>query len=331
MAGKFKHTIAEMQNVARSRNGECLSSEYLGLRVKLKFRCELGHEFYMCPDRVLEGRWCRRCANIQRVAYKKGTIEQFQKIAESRGGKCLSKNYVNSEVKLKFQCKIGHTWRATPHHIKNGSWCPYCAGSVSEERCRFIFEFLFEDKFPKDRKALEGLELDGYNDKLKLAFEYDGIQHYMLKPIFHKNRECFEKTVFYDKMKLEKCNKKGINLIIIPYTVPSDKLLDFIVRQLRKLGYKIDPIKIKSFSFDIFVTGKAKRLMEIKEIAKSKGGDCLSSSYIDKKTKMKFICKEGHIWEATPDSVKNGNRWCPICANKIRAEKLRKPRIAVNT
>jgi len=43
-----------------------------------------------------------------------------------RGGKCLSKEYINSQSRLKIQCKEGHTWIAIAYHIKTGSWCPTC-------------------------------------------------------------------------------------------------------------------------------------------------------------------------------------------------------------
>ena len=58
------------------------------------------------------------------------TIEEMQKIAEIRGGKCLSPIYKNSVTKLKWQCKKGHQWFAAPSKIKFGQWCPICAGKT---------------------------------------------------------------------------------------------------------------------------------------------------------------------------------------------------------
>uniref|UniRef100_UPI004047EE3D zinc-ribbon domain-containing protein n=1 Tax=Algoriphagus sp. TaxID=1872435 RepID=UPI004047EE3D len=49
-------------------------------------------------------------------------------IALTRGGNCLSKEYIDAKTKLEWQCKAGHSWFATPNHIKNGTWCPNCAG-----------------------------------------------------------------------------------------------------------------------------------------------------------------------------------------------------------
>ena len=68
---------------------------------------------------------------------KKLTIEDMHTIAKERGGRCLSKTYVNVDTKLKWQCEKGHVWEAIPDCIKNrGQWCPYCSGKKAlEENC----------------------------------------------------------------------------------------------------------------------------------------------------------------------------------------------------
>ena len=55
------------------------------------------------------------------------TIEEMQNIALKKGGKCLSKNYLNRKTKLTWECKEGHVWEATPASVKSGSWCPKCS------------------------------------------------------------------------------------------------------------------------------------------------------------------------------------------------------------
>ena len=42
----------------------------------------------------------------------------MQEIAESRGGKCLSSNYLNAHAKLLWECSEGHQWEAIPSNIK---------------------------------------------------------------------------------------------------------------------------------------------------------------------------------------------------------------------
>jgi hypothetical protein len=51
----------------------------------------------------------------------------MQKIAKSRGGKCLSNKYTSNRAKLKWKCKEGHIWRALPVNVKAGHWCSKCA------------------------------------------------------------------------------------------------------------------------------------------------------------------------------------------------------------
>jgi thiol-disulfide isomerase/thioredoxin len=60
------------------------------------------------------------------------TIEDMIDIAKKKGGKCLSKKYINIHTLLKWQCKQGHEWMSSPAHIKYTSWCPYCAGLVKK-------------------------------------------------------------------------------------------------------------------------------------------------------------------------------------------------------
>lgn len=55
-------------------------------------------------------------------------------------------------------------------------------------------------------------------------------------------------------------------------------------------------------------------LKTMQELAKNKGGKCLSSKYINAQTHLLWQCKEGHKWEATPHKIKNKGTWCPHCA-----------------
>ena len=57
----------------------------------------------------------------------KAALYAVQKIAEERGGKCLSVNYINARMKLGWECIKGHRWFATPDNVKRGTWCPKCA------------------------------------------------------------------------------------------------------------------------------------------------------------------------------------------------------------
>jgi len=54
-----------------------------------------------------------------------------------------------------------------------------------------------------------------------------------------------------------------------------------------------------------------------RKIAKERGGECLSNTYVNARKKLQFRCKVGHEWWAFPDNVRRGS-WCNLCANKLR-------------
>ena len=50
----------------------------------------------------------------------------FQNLAQERGGKGLSEEYVNRQTPLTFQWAAGHIWNTRGAGIKRGSWCGMC-------------------------------------------------------------------------------------------------------------------------------------------------------------------------------------------------------------
>jgi hypothetical protein len=144
---------------------------------------------------------------------------------------------------MKWKCSEGYKWESTCCHVKNhGHWCGICGKTnLSEEMCREIIEDLLLEKFPSVYpKWLERLELYGYNEKLNIAFEYNGIQHYKYVPeFFHKNGiHLFETQKKNDLKKYKICRERNINLIIIPYQYTYQEpieLRNFIFAELNKI------------------------------------------------------------------------------------------------
>ena len=62
----------------------------------------------------------------------KYSIDDAKKIAEERGGKCLSEEYKTSKSKMIWFCnKCKKTWEAKFCNIKNNeTWCPNCASNL---------------------------------------------------------------------------------------------------------------------------------------------------------------------------------------------------------
>jgi hypothetical protein len=117
-----KLSIQAMRELASSRGGKCLSVDYAGSKIKLIWQCSREHIWKAPPVSIREGTWCPVCARNRRLA-----LAEMQRIAASRGGDCLSQEYVNERTSLAWYCAAGHRWSATPGKVKRGSWCPKCA------------------------------------------------------------------------------------------------------------------------------------------------------------------------------------------------------------
>jgi len=54
-------------------------------------------------------------------------LEEFKELAREKKGQILSKQYINSRVKLKVKCCCGRVWSAWPDNLKKGHWCASCS------------------------------------------------------------------------------------------------------------------------------------------------------------------------------------------------------------
>jgi hypothetical protein len=113
-----------------------------------------------------------------------------------------------------------------------------------EELCRYILENIFDCKFNsirpdflKNPDSGYNLEIDCYNDRLKLGLEYNGIQHYKYPNVFHKTIDQFKKQINNDSLKYELCKQHKITLIIVPYNINKNKIFNYILIKLIKSGY----------------------------------------------------------------------------------------------
>jgi hypothetical protein len=61
-AGVVKKTIEEMRELAIKKGGECLSTQYLGARVPLSWKCSEGHNWEAAPVNITSRKsWCPYC------------------------------------------------------------------------------------------------------------------------------------------------------------------------------------------------------------------------------------------------------------------------------
>ena len=255
--------------------------------------------------------------------YKAQKLIELQKLALSRGGKLVSSEYNGANNLLEWECAQGHRWTAKPSHIsgKSQTWCRQCNQTYSEKIIRIAFETVFKVPFPNVRpdfmKTNKGrnLELDGFNESLKLAFEFDGRQHFE-KTRFQNSDIVLKEIQQRDKLKDVLAQNAGITLLRFGYrddfrSLPQSikSKISTLRADLLKYDFTIEPNYSAAYQID-------DPLINLREIAKIRGGMRLSKHYINADTALEWECALGHRWWQKPDHIKNTGTWCKRCAAK---------------
>ncbi len=176
-------SLSRFREIAASNGGRCLSTTYTNVHQPLEFECAQGHRWQALPRNIAKGVWCPECPkprSIRRTystatkeilearghqvdGYSHYTCDDFQAIAATRGGQCLSSGRIKTRTRVSMMCAEGHVWESRADHILKGHWCPKCAGK----------ENLTIDEIRRAAEARGGrcLSAEYLGDREKLEFE----------------------------------------------------------------------------------------------------------------------------------------------------------------
>lgn len=59
---RYSHTLEELKEIAAKRGGKLLSEEYLGIKGKMEWQCNLGHVWFSSFESINRGHWCKSCS-----------------------------------------------------------------------------------------------------------------------------------------------------------------------------------------------------------------------------------------------------------------------------
>lgn len=317
-SGNLKKTIEEMQQLASSRGGKCLSTKYENAMTKLHWECSEGHDWWAAPNNVVHAKsWCPECSgNV------KQSVDDMHQLAKTKNGKFLSKTYSRSTDLHLWQCEDGHVFECRPNDVTQGVWCSVCSKLLNERICRAHFESIFGHQFPTRRPRWllntrgNCMELDGYCEQLRIAFEYHGVQHFKQIEHFQRDHGAFRSRRDDDARRRELCAQHNVCLIEVPYTIGQDEMHDFIISECKKAGVP-DNLISKTQKPDLSKVFSPKSLERYNKLAEKKGGRCLSKVYRGAHVNLKWQCDKGHKFPASPHNVRKGH-WCPECAGRKR-------------
>lgn len=184
--------------------------------------CKAGHKQNKSLNNVTGKKYSCRICSSEKQSHGYDYIKNFIKEA---GETLISSFYKNCDTMLTVKCKNNHDYLIRFNNYSKGHRCPECFYK-KETLCREIIENLVGKPFPKKRPDFmrlgEGrgqtLELDGYNEELQVAFEYDGEQHYLACSNWG-GQPRLDKQLERDAIKDQKCFENRIKLLRIPYFI----------------------------------------------------------------------------------------------------------------
>lgn len=107
--------------------------------------------------------------------------------------------------------------------------------SRGEYLCCYILEKMFNKPFVKVRPDFlknpetgRKLEIDCYNDELKIGVEYNGQTHSKWPNATAQSFEDFLKQIRRDEFKITQCDQAGVYLITVPSSIPESMIGKYI-------------------------------------------------------------------------------------------------------
>lgn len=295
--------------------GMKLVSDYEKSTSNIKIECEKGHVFEIRADRYRENLKCKLCHKDGR----KGPRPSREKLIElgrkttieainSKGGELVSE-YKTARVKVKVKCKNGHIFESYPSSIKRGYWCSQCP-SIAQIRSAEKFEKMLKEKngscktkYAKGTNRIKVRCADGHEFSTTAR---KVIQGYWCP-------QCANNCKIRAKERMMEIIERKEGTLLSKY-----KTSITTVKIRCKEGHIFDITPHSMYSGHSWCRKCAgccpeEAAISLEKKVKEYGGTLLSE-YVSAFKKVRIRCKEGHIFECTPHTIKSNGQFCSKCS-----------------
>lgn len=250
-----------------------------------------------------------------------GTIEDMRRRAASRGGSCVSEEYINNATPLRWRCSEGHEWLSPPREVPR-SWCSICAGNqpptlaelraLARSRGGKLLSRLYENTVTPLLWQCAG----GHTWRARPG----KVKHGNWCPHCPRGGWSTAQLTIQDMRDMAK--GRGGKCLSDRYVQSDVKLL---WRCAEGHEWLSTPRTLKRGSWcPVCAHNQTLTIEELQARASKRGGRCLATIYTNIRTPVLWECGRGHKWEAKPSAVRKGT-WCPVCARMrhVPMEKVR--------
>jgi hypothetical protein len=310
------NTEQASQNLAKL--GITLLSEYESSQKPIRARFDkCGHIVERTYNQLSRLPKCGLCAPNARV-----TAEDYHATAKMFGGKILKMASRVSWGSL-WLCPLGkHKFERSLESIRTcKTFCTVCTRAYGEMLRRAAVEKLFGTTFRSKRmpgmKSPKGrlLELDIYNEKLQIAVEHHGAQHY--RAMSHWDGvEGFRRRRLHDHLRRQFCKANEILLIEIrelgirtSLEEMRQQIRDALLQGGRTIPPNFDTANLTSLPQ---LSASQVYWADVHEAAHKMGVKILSAVFLGAEKPVTVRCERGHITPKTPRSILQGHQ-CHEC------------------
>lgn len=331
------------QEYAKSRGGQCLSTQYITAKTKMTWKCHApAHpQWESTFDSIVSRKsWCTQCGiekNANRYKLNDG-LEKAHTHAKKHGGLCLSTEYINMKVPMHWKCNNPEhkQWSSgLDHMLSRDSWCKQCAYDKAIIKNGYLLAVEYA-------KTKNGLCLTPSTEKFKghsmIEWKCENSEHKSWKAEYRNIvidggwcPYCAGKFSNDEYLEIAKklAISKGGQCLSNKYTGQKGVLL-WQCKNIAHKPFKTNYQNVSTKNYWCHLCKDEEKepsreefLKKAKEHAKSRGGECLSTRYIGNDKKLLWKCDnvEHNPWEAKYSNVVGIlQRWCPQCAGQYTKE-----------
>ena len=320
-----KLSIEEMQEMAESRGGKCLSDKYINIGTKLHWQCASGHEWKATADQLRnQSQWCPQCSSGIGERITRAFFEQLfdGKFTSCRpdwlkveSGRNLELDGYCASRKLAFE-------HQGMHHYEAGHYGETKSNS-KKRKGHDVFKF---DQIKRQRCEERGVTLIEVPELPKLLKIHDLKEHIRVecKAKCYPLPKSFDtKTVDLKPAYVGARNTLGLQNAQMLAAEHGGRCLSlaFISTHSKlkwrcSLGHEWDATLSSiehSNSWCPHCSGRARLgISDAQQLASKFGGECLSSNYKNSRSPLRWRCAKGHEWKSSYGSALGGS-WCPEC------------------
>ncbi|MCA8031014.1 hypothetical protein [Burkholderia cepacia] len=309
--------LRRLDMLARAAGGRCISDCYTGRGKRYQFICRAGHVFEKLVDSLEKGSWCVVCARTEhsrRMADPQG-MKRIRAAARAQGGKCLTASYTKLGDRYRFRCAAGHEWETVGLEVIRGAWCRICSNLKKVQGYRL------QDGLARLQRCAEkhgGICLSTAYEGSKAHYRFRceaGHQFDMLGARIFRGSwctECQHEAKRYGMSLMRKlAEAHGGRCLSGTYRNAATRLEWECARGHRWWAYPGAIVRGHWCAACAHDAGKL-GIDLMQAIAKERGGDCVSKTYVNSSTRLEWECARGHRWFATPNTIRRGH-WCARC------------------